>query len=135
MNPDAQKPPLPPFADLPSIEYLPDPFKKATGTRIITRDEWRSRRAEIRAYLEHYDVGVKPGKPTTFKAALNGDTINITVGEAGKTFEMTASIVPSSRRPGGQADTRHHWHQRAHRQPTPPGVQFARNRDYHFQSQ
>src|SRR5262245_54010276 len=57
MNTDARKPPLPTFADLSSIAYLPDPFRKADGTRITTKDEWRARRAEIRAYLEHYDVG------------------------------------------------------------------------------
>jgi hypothetical protein len=101
MNADARKPPLPAFADLPSIAYLPDPFRKADGTRITTREEWRIRRAEIRAYLEHYDVGIKPGKPNTFKAALNGDTINITVGEGNKSFAMTVTIA---RPPGAPAD-------------------------------
>jgi hypothetical protein len=103
MNADAKKPPLPAFADLPSVAHLPDPFKKADGARIATKDEWRIRRSEIRAYLEHYDVGVKPGKPSVFKAALNGNTINITVGEGDKSFPMTATIarpadVPADKR-------------------------------------
>jgi hypothetical protein len=102
MNADARKPPLPAFADLPSIASLPDPFRKADGARITSREEWRGRRAEIRAYLEHYDVGVKPGKPSTFKAALDGNTITITVGEGGQTFSMTASIA---RPAGAPADT------------------------------
>lgn len=43
---DVKKPPMPAFSDLPSIPYLPDPFKKAVGSRITTREEWRIRRAE-----------------------------------------------------------------------------------------
>jgi hypothetical protein len=101
MSADARKPPLPAFADLPSIAHLPDPFRKADGTRITTKEEWRTRRTEIRTYLEHYDVGIKPGKPSVFKATLNGDTITITVGEGDKTFAMTATIA---RPPGAPAD-------------------------------
>ena len=62
------KPPLPEFSALPSIPYLPDPFSKADGTRITTRDEWRVQRAEIKAMIERYDVGEKPGKPSLFEA-------------------------------------------------------------------
>ncbi len=95
------KPPLPAFSELPSIMYLPDPFLKADGKRITTRDEWRVRRAEIKALLEQYDVGEKPGKPSTFKATLDGNTIKITVGEGASTFDMTAII----NRPAGAPDT------------------------------
>jgi hypothetical protein len=89
---DVKKPPMPAFSDLPSIPYLPDPFKKADGSRITTREEWRIRRAEIKAILEHYDVGEKPGKPKTFEATLEGNIINITVGEGTRAFNMTATI-------------------------------------------
>ena len=76
-----RQPALPPFADLKPISHLPDPFLKSDGSRISTRDEWRVRRAEIKALLENYDVGEKPAKPSTFKATLNDNTITITVGE------------------------------------------------------
>ena len=89
---NSPKPPLPEFSALPSIPYLPDPFTKADGSRITTRDEWRVRRAEIKAMLEHYDVGEKPSKPGAFKATLQGNTITITVGEGTNTFNMTATI-------------------------------------------
>src|SRR6476661_3030359 len=90
---DIRKPLLPAFGELPSIAYLPDPFMKADGTgRITTREEWRGRRAEIRAMLEQYVVGEKPGKPGTIKATLNGNTIDITVGAGAETLEMTATI-------------------------------------------
>lgn len=98
---DIEKPPLPSFDELSSIPYLPDPFIKADGTRITNRAEWRVRRAEIKAMIEHYDVGEKPGKPSIFEATLNGNTINITVGEGDNTFEMTATI----NRPSGAPDT------------------------------
>jgi hypothetical protein len=93
-NPGAgvKKPVLPAFSELPTITSLPDPFKKAAGARIATREDWRVRRAEIMAMIEHYDVGEKPGKPSTFKASLNGNTIAITVGEGDKSFDMTATI-------------------------------------------
>ena len=98
---DLEKPPLPAFSELPSIPYLPDPFQKADGTRIARREEWRGRRAEIKAMIEQYDVGEKPGKPSTLKARLNGNTILITVGEGSNTFDMTATI----NRPAGAPDT------------------------------
>jgi hypothetical protein len=94
-------PPTASFSELPSIPCLPDPFKKADGARIATRREWRIQRAEIKAMIEQYDVGEKPGKPSTFKAKLNGNTISITVGEGYNTFDMTATI----NRPAGAPDT------------------------------
>jgi len=98
---DLNKPPLPVVSELPSIPYLPDPFQKADGARIAKREEWWIRRAEIKAMIEQYGAGEKPGRPSTFKAKLNGDTILITVGEGDNTFDMTATI----NRPAGAPDT------------------------------
>jgi hypothetical protein len=97
---DVQTTPLPVFADLPSIAYLPDPFLMADGKRMTTKDEWRIRRAEIKAMIERYGVGEKPGKPGIFKASLTGNTINITVGEGDSTFDMTATINRPTNAPG-----------------------------------
>ena len=98
---DCAKPSLPEFSALPSIPFLPDPFLKADGDRITTREEWRCRRAEIKAMLERYGVGAKPGKPSAFKASLQGNTISTRVGEGTNSFEMTATI----NRPEGAPDT------------------------------
>jgi hypothetical protein len=98
---DVKSPPLQDISGLPSIPYLPDPFQKADGTRIMARKEWRVRRAEIKAMIEQYGAGEKPGKPTTFKARLDGNIILITVGEGDNAFEMTATI----NRPSGASDT------------------------------
>ncbi|HEY6724730.1 MAG TPA: hypothetical protein VI197_11905 [Polyangiaceae bacterium] len=98
---DCPEPPLPGFAELPEISYLPDPFLMADGTPMTTRAQWRCRRAEIKAMLEKYDVGEKPGAPTTFQASLNGNTLNITVGEDGETFDITAPIARPDGAPSG----------------------------------
>ena len=50
--PDTKKPPLPAFADLPAISYLPDPFLMADGKRMTSKDQWPARRNEIKAILE-----------------------------------------------------------------------------------
>ncbi len=97
---DVPKPQLPEFSKLESIPFLPDPFMKADGTRITTRDEWRVRRAEIKAMIERYIIGEKPGKPSKFEAKLDGNTIRITVGEGDNSFEMSAVIA----RPAGAPD-------------------------------
>lgn len=85
-------PAMPAFSELPSIPHLPDPFLMADGQRMRARDQWVRRRAEIKAQLEHYDVGTKPGRPPILEAALEGNVVRITVGHPGNTFSMTATI-------------------------------------------
>lgn len=85
-------PALPPFDQLPSITGLPDPFVMSSGERISSRADWRCRRAEIQSVLEEYDVGEKPGKPSTVEAVLDGNTIRVNVSEGGSSFEMTATL-------------------------------------------
>ena len=89
---DIKVPPVPEFDKLPSIPFLPDPFEKLDGTRMKSRAEWTARRAEIKAMIEKYGAGTKPGKPSVFEAKLEGNNINITVGEGGQSFQMTVSI-------------------------------------------
>ena len=42
-------PPMPTYASLPGNPKLPDPFKFMNGTRMVTKEEWKYRRAEIAA--------------------------------------------------------------------------------------
>lgn len=90
---DCPTPPLPGFAELESIAHLPDPFLMASGERMTRRAQWRCRRAELKAILEKYDVGAKPGKPSTVDASLDGNQITINVAEGGSSFTMTATIA------------------------------------------
>src|SRR5687768_1974113 len=89
---DVKTPRMPPYAELPAIAHLPDPFTMADGTRMTTRDQWRMRRAEIKAMVEKYGAGEKPGKPSTFKKEFSGNTLTMTVGEGDSAFTMTATI-------------------------------------------
>jgi hypothetical protein len=93
---------LPELDVLPEITYLPDPFLMADGTRMSTRQQWVRRRAEIQSMIEHYAVGSKPGKPSTFEARFENDTIFITVGEGQESFEMTAKVTRPEGAPAGR---------------------------------
>ncbi|MEY4546755.1 MAG: hypothetical protein RL685_2950 [Pseudomonadota bacterium] len=98
---DCAEPPLPAFAALPAISSLPDPFLMSAGERMTSRAQWRCRRAELQSILEEYDVGEKPGKPTTVAASLEGNTIRIDVSEGGASFTMTATIGRPPNAPSG----------------------------------
>jgi hypothetical protein len=98
---DCAEPPLPAFSALESIEYLPDPFEMSSGQRMTSRSEWRCRRAELKAILEKYDVGEKPGKPSKLEASLQGNTLNIVVGEGSNSFTITAPINRPAGAPSG----------------------------------
>jgi hypothetical protein len=50
-----------PSADkLPAVAELPDPFLRADGTRVKTKDEWPLQRKELLARVLHYEYGPLP---------------------------------------------------------------------------
>lgn len=86
---------------LPPSVPCPDPFLMADGTTpMTTKAQWICRRAEIKAIIEKYETGDKPEKPSTFSATLSGNKINITCGEGGNSFTMSATISRPSGAPG-----------------------------------
>jgi len=95
------RPALAAYADLPPIEHLPDPFALASGGTLSSRAQWSCRRAELKAILEAYDVGEKPGKPDSVEATLSGSTLSISVTEGGETLELTATINRPAGAPSG----------------------------------
>jgi hypothetical protein len=74
---------------------LPDPFLKADGTRVQSKDEWACKRDEIRQQLQQLELGVKPGKPTV-TASMSGSTISITCAEGGKSISFSVTIKAPS---------------------------------------
>nr|HPR31404.1 hypothetical protein [Prolixibacteraceae bacterium] len=91
---DCPAPVLPAFQDLPVIEPLTDPFAWSDGRgRDTTFAAWRCRRAEIKAELERYEIGIKPGRPDSITASYaNGLlTVNITVN--GEMLTLTSTVV------------------------------------------
>ena len=46
------------------MDKLPNPFEWSDGSgKITSLEEWKCRRAEIKAKIENYEIGTKPEKP------------------------------------------------------------------------
>jgi (4-O-methyl)-D-glucuronate---lignin esterase len=94
-------PPLPPLEELPPIAALPDPFLSSTGQRITSKSDWTCRRAEIRAQVQHYELGPKPPRPSIVSGELESDQLTITAGEPERTVRFSVGISrPESAGPG-----------------------------------
>ncbi len=88
------KPPLPTVNELTAVEPLPDPFVWADGSgRDTTFKSWEHHRAEYKAMIEHYEIGVKPDRPKDIKASYADGmlTIEITVNDS--TIKLTSRVV------------------------------------------
>jgi hypothetical protein len=93
--------PASPFQSLPSEPMLPDPFKFSDGSgRVTTMAEWTRRRAEIKAEIEYYEIGVTPERPVDIKATFVDDTLKVFVTDRGKTITFVSkAIVPQGEGP------------------------------------
>ncbi len=81
--------------DLPIVEPLTDPLLWSDGSGRVTKfDEWSRRRAEIKAEIEHYEIGVKPPRPEKITASFdNGKlTVHVTVGAESLTLTSTIAL-------------------------------------------
>ena len=98
---DCPKPPLPAVGQLKSEAMLPDPFAWSNGSgRIKTFNDWRCRRAEIKAEIENYEIGQKPDKPANITATYTGGTLTVNVAVNGNTLTLTSKVtVPSGTGP------------------------------------
>jgi hypothetical protein len=78
---DCPEPLFPLISELPAIAALPDPFMWSDTSlgRIITRDEWRCRRAEIGDLVQHYELGTKPEPPSNLEASFTDTLITLTM--------------------------------------------------------
>lgn len=54
---------IPGVKQLPAIAELPDPFLRAAGTRITTRQQWKRQRMELMRCVLHYEYGPLPPVP------------------------------------------------------------------------
>ncbi|MEI9960933.1 MAG: hypothetical protein WDM76_07300 [Limisphaerales bacterium] len=96
-------PPLPTLGNLPVIQPLPDPFKWANGSgRSTNFADWSHRRAEIKAQIENYEIGLKPAvDPAMVSASFTSNsptsgTLNVTitnvVAGTNRTLTLTCAI-------------------------------------------
>lgn len=91
---DCLKPYMPSVSELPVIEHLPDPFAWADGRgRLVNRMDWRYRRAEISAQVQHYEIGYKPAPPETLLASFANNTLTVLVIVDGDSLTLTATIT------------------------------------------
>src|SRR5690606_23788542 len=72
-------PVLLPLNQLPVVDPLTDPFMWSNGKGRSTKfKDWEKRRNEVKAEIEHYEIGRKPGKPDKLTASYR--TIDSTSG-------------------------------------------------------
>ncbi|GIJ80441.1 Cellulose binding domain-containing protein [Micromonospora phaseoli] len=79
---------------------LPDPFRRANGTRISTKADWRCLRAETRELAERHVYGDKPAKPATVTGTVSNSTVTVDVSHQGRSASFSAGVqLPSGNGP------------------------------------
>ncbi len=97
---DCPKPTLPAYAQLPTVDGLPDPFLNAAGSRITNRADWRCRRAEFGAMVQNYELGTKPAPPPNLTASFSANTLTVNVTAGSGSLQLTANVtLPSGAGP------------------------------------
>jgi len=89
---------FPDFNALTAVPNLPDPFKKQDGTQITSKADWRCRRAEISAQLQHWEIGTKPAPPAAsdLTATFSGNKLSVTVKVGSKSITLNSTITTPS---------------------------------------
>ncbi len=87
------EPILPTFDELPTIRPLTDPFEWSDGSgRSTNFEDWARRRSEIKAEIEHYEIGEKPNRPENITASYAKDTLTVNITVNGNTLTLTSAI-------------------------------------------
>ena len=90
---DCNPPPLPDPANLTNYPLLPDPFAWSDGSgRSTDFEDWECRRNEIKAEVEHYELGLKPDRPEDISASYEDGTLTVDVTVNGETLTLTSSF-------------------------------------------
>ena len=75
---------------------LPNLFTKLDGTTMAKRSDWRCRRAEMKAVVEKYIFGAKPGAPDMVTGSVSTTAIKVHAVLGGKSIDFTVPIsIPS----------------------------------------
>ncbi|MEW4489950.1 hypothetical protein AB1L42_17840 [Thalassoglobus sp. JC818] len=85
---------LPDFDNLPTVRPLPDPFAWSDGNGRSTEfRDWARRRSEIKAEIEHYEIGQKPPKPSELSASFENGTLTVRATEGSESLTLTAKVL------------------------------------------
>ena len=75
---------------------LPNLFTKLDGTTMSKRSDWRCRRAEMKAVIEKYVFGAKPGAPDMVTGSVTSTAIKVHAVLGSKSIDFSVPIsVPS----------------------------------------
>jgi uncharacterized repeat protein (TIGR02543 family) len=80
-----------------SNSKLPDPFKKLDGTRVSTKEEWKTRRQEILKLAERTIYGTKPAKPANVSGTVSNSSITVNIGSSN--FSVSVSLPSTGSKP------------------------------------
>ncbi|ULC58137.1 hypothetical protein MBM09_09420 [Flaviramulus sp. BrNp1-15] len=91
---NCSNPVLSTIEELPVIRPLTDPFEWSDSSGRSTKfEDWKCRRAEIKAEIEHYEIGKKPSRPEQITASFLNDTLTVNVTVNGNTLKLTSHIL------------------------------------------
>ena len=91
-----QKPELPEPNLLKKIDKLPNPFEWSDGSGKVEKlEDWKCRRAEIKAEIEKYEIGTKP-ETAKVEASYTGGVLKVVVTDNGQSLTLTSSIKSPS---------------------------------------
>ncbi|KAH7110883.1 hypothetical protein B0J11DRAFT_447924 [Dendryphion nanum] len=71
---------------------LPNPFIFYSGQPVLTKSDWRCRRAEISALIQHYETGTLPPNAPLVNASLTSKTLSIQVQYDSKKINYSVTV-------------------------------------------
>ena len=91
---------LPEPENLQSIQTLPNPFIfSSTNKEVKSLEDWKCRRAEIKAQLEKYEIGLKP-ETAIVKSSLLDNILIVEIFDNNQTLTLNSSItIPNTEGP------------------------------------
>ncbi len=72
---------------------LPNLFTKLDGTTMSKRSDWKCRRAEMKAVMEKYVFGAKPGAPDSVTGSVSTSAIKVHAVLGGKSIDFTVTLT------------------------------------------
>lgn len=79
--------------DLPAIPKLPDPFQFQNGSKVLSKQDWVTRRQEIRQLVETHLYGPLPPPPTSLEATWQEPQLTITCHHAQASINFQVTIT------------------------------------------
>jgi hypothetical protein len=97
---ECKKPQLPEPSNLKKVDKLPNPFEWSDRSgKIKSLEEWKCRRAEMKAEIEKYEIGTKP-ETAKVEATYNGGVLKVVVSDNGQSATLSSNLkVPSGSGP------------------------------------